>query len=162
MKAKENTPELTKTEKLAGSVEKFFSKNGKVLAIVAAVVLIVVIAIGIIVTVNSNKSEKEFSDTTRYEDYSINESLFHWQSQSTTSDVSKTGRRYITQNQTGGNVLIFVRAAKKKGSRTLPYTFLGTAHYVSHEGSRPISIIYHLDDPIPARYITLTDSSGVL
>ena len=61
MKAKENTPELTKTEKLAGSVEKFFSKNGKVLAIVAAVVLIVVIAIGIIVTVNSNKSEKEFT-----------------------------------------------------------------------------------------------------
>ena len=39
MKAKENTPELTKTEKLAGSVEKFFSKNGKVLAIVAAVVM---------------------------------------------------------------------------------------------------------------------------
>lgn len=112
--------------------------------------------------VTLNKSEKEFSDTTRYEDYSINESLFHWQSQSTTSDVSKTGRRYITQNQTGGNVLIFVRAAKKKGSKTLPYTFLGTAHYVSHEGSRPISIIYHLDEPIPARFMTLTDSSGVL
>ena len=112
--------------------------------------------------VTLNKSEKEFSDTTRYEDYSINESLFHWQSQSTTSDVSKTGRRYITQNQTGGNVLIFVREAKKKGSKTLPYTFLGTAHYVSHEGSRPISIIYHLDEPIPARFITLTDSSGVL
>lgn len=61
MKAKDNTPELTKTEKLAGSVEKFFSKNGKLIAIVAAVVLVIVIAIGIIVAVNSKNAEKRFT-----------------------------------------------------------------------------------------------------
>ena len=33
MKAKDNTPELTTTEKVAGSVEKFFSKNAKLIAI---------------------------------------------------------------------------------------------------------------------------------
>ena len=35
--------------------------------------------------VTLNKSQKEFSDTTLYEDYSIDRHLFHWQSQSTTT-----------------------------------------------------------------------------
>lgn len=30
-----------------------------------------------------NKSDKEYSPTTMYNDYSINDTLFHWQSQST-------------------------------------------------------------------------------
>ena len=45
-----------------------------------------------------NKSEKDYSPTTMYHDYSINENLFHWQSQSTTSESSPTGQRYIHQN----------------------------------------------------------------
>ena len=60
-----------------------------------------------------NKSEKEFSDTTLYEDYSISKTLFHWQSQSTTSDHSKTGQRYIQQNEKGNIVFLFVRKSKK-------------------------------------------------
>ena len=43
--------------------------------------------------VTLNKSQKEFSDTTLYEDYSIDRHLFHWQSQSTTTPESKTGQR---------------------------------------------------------------------
>ncbi|MEI6841951.1 MAG: DUF3427 domain-containing protein, partial [Methanomicrobiales archaeon] len=42
-----------------------------------------------------NKSEKHFSQSTMYNDYAINETLFHWQSQSTTSESSPTGQRYI-------------------------------------------------------------------
>lgn len=45
--------------------------------------------------VNLNKTEKDFSPTTMYEDYAISETLFHWQSQSTTSSDSPTGQRYI-------------------------------------------------------------------
>ncbi|MFB0920317.1 MAG: DUF3427 domain-containing protein, partial [Oscillospiraceae bacterium] len=45
--------------------------------------------------VTLNKSEKDYSPTTMYNDYSINEHLFHWQSQSTTAEDSTTGRRYI-------------------------------------------------------------------
>ena len=44
----------------------------------------------------------------------------------------------------------------------MAYTFLGTAQIVSWEGSQPMSIIYRLDQPIPAKYIEKTDSSGVL
>lgn len=113
--------------------------------------------------VTLNKSQKEFSDTTLYEDYSIDRHLFHWQSQSTTTPESKTGQRYLSQRETGGIVLLFVRSAKQDAYRNaMAYTFLGTAKIVSHEGSQPISIIYRLDHPIPAKYITKTDSSGVL
>lgn len=113
--------------------------------------------------VTLNKSQKEFSDTTLYEDYSIDRHLFHWQSQSTTTPESKTGQRYLSQRETGGIVLLFVRSAKQDAyHNAMAYTFLGTAKIVSHEGSQPISIIYRLDHPIPAKYITKTDSSGVL
>ncbi len=113
--------------------------------------------------VTLNKSQKEFSDTTLYEDYSIDRHLFHWQSQSTTTPESKTGQRYLSQRETGGIVLLFVRSAKQDACRNaMAYTFLGTAKIVSHEGSQPISIIYRLDHSIPAKYITKTDSSGVL
>lgn len=43
--------------------------------------------------VTLNKSDKDYSPTTMYNDYSINDTLFHWQSQSTTSRESKTGQR---------------------------------------------------------------------
>lgn len=113
--------------------------------------------------VTLNKSEKEFSDTTLYEDYSINEWLFHWQSQSTTTSTSKTGQRYIHQNETGNTVLLFVRERKKETNNVaMSFTFLGKAHIVRWSGSQPMTILYKLDNPIPAKYITTTDSSGVL
>lgn len=113
--------------------------------------------------VTLNKSEKEFSESTRYEDYSIDKNLFHWQSQNATAPESKTGQRYLNQRKTGSIVLLFVREQKKDpqgGSQN--YTFLGPAQIVNSYGSQPMTIIYKLDSPIPAKYITKTDSSGVL
>lgn len=113
--------------------------------------------------VTLNKSEKEFSESTRYEDYSIDKNLFHWQSQNATAPESKTGQRYLNQRKTGSIVLLFVREQKKGpqgGSQN--YTFLGPAQIVNSYGSQPMTIIYKLDSPIPAKYITKTDSSGVL
>ncbi|MDD6346731.1 MAG: DUF3427 domain-containing protein, partial [Lachnospiraceae bacterium] len=51
--------------------------------------------------VTLNKSDKDYSPTTMYNDYSINESLFHWQSQSTTAESSATGLRYINHRKQG-------------------------------------------------------------
>ena len=45
--------------------------------------------------VTLNKADKDYSPTTMYNDYSINDWLFHWQSQSTTAENSSTGQRYI-------------------------------------------------------------------
>ena len=55
------------------------------------------------------------------------------------------------------NVLLFVRDFKKNDLGTTPYTFLGPVEYVSHTGSKPMSIIWKLRYPIPAKYIKKTN-----
>ena len=109
--------------------------------------------------VTLNKADKDYSPTTMYNDYSINESLFHWQSQSTTAETSSTGQRYIHHKERGSKVLLFVREFKADrvtgGAET--YTYLGTARYVKHEGSRPMNITWQLDRPIPAKFLKKTN-----
>jgi hypothetical protein len=50
-----------------------------------------------------------------------------------------------------------VREFKVDIGGTAPYTFLGLAEYISHEGSRPMSITYKLYRPIPAKYLKKTN-----
>lgn len=107
--------------------------------------------------VTLNKSDKDYSPTTMYNDYSINEWLFHWQSQSTTSAESPTGQRYINHRKTNSKILLFVREFKTDISGAAPYTFLGLADYMKHEGSRPMNITWKLHDPIPAKYLKKTN-----
>ena len=61
-----------------------------------------------------NKADKDYSPTTMYNDYSINESLFHWQSQSTTSDTASTGQRYINHRQQGRSLRAGVQAGQHR------------------------------------------------
>lgn len=108
--------------------------------------------------VTLNKSDKDYSPTTMYNDYSINEILFHWQSQSTTADTSTTGQRYIHHKERGSKVLLFVREFKNDTfGNTAPYTFLGTANYVKHNGSKPMNVTWKLDKLIPAKYLKRTN-----
>ncbi len=107
--------------------------------------------------VTLNKSDKDYSPTTMYKDYSINETLFHWQSQSTTSDSSPTGQRYINHRTLGTKVLLCVREDKKDTwGNAAPYSVLGFVDYVQHTGSRPMNVVWRLADEIPAKYIKQT------
>ena len=112
-----------------------------------------------VLLITLNKSDKDYSPTTMYQDYSINETLFHWQSQSTTSALSPTGQRYIHHRERGSRVLLFVREFKtdRMLHGAAAYTYLGTAEYVKHEGSRPMNITWRLDKPIPARFLKKTN-----
>ena len=103
--------------------------------------------------VTLNKSDKEFSPSTLYEDYAISKEQFHWESQSTTSDTSNMGQRYIHHKEMGSHIFLFVRDQKTNQNVTCHYTFLGPAEFVSYEGSKPMSIIWKLKNPIPARFI---------
>lgn len=109
--------------------------------------------------VTLNKADRDYSPTTMYKDYSVNESLFHWQSQSTTAVDSPTGQRYIHHRERGSQVLLFVREFKsdRVTGGAAAYTFLGTANYVKHEGSRPMNITWRLDRPIPAKFLKKTN-----
>lgn len=109
--------------------------------------------------VTLNKADKDYSPTTMYNDYSVSESLFHWQSQSTTAEDSSTGQRYIHHRERGSKVLLFVREFKtdRVTGSAEAYTYLGTASYVKHEGSRPMNITWKLDRPIPAKFLKKTN-----
>ena len=99
------------------------------------------------------KSEKHYSPTTLYEDYAISDERFHWQSQSTTSETSPTGRRYINHKSLGAMPLLFVRSASKVANYSQPYYYLGSLEYEHHEGSRPMSITWRLEQRMPARLV---------
>jgi len=85
-----------------------------------------------------------------YNDYAISERLFHRQSQSTTSALSPTGQRYISDSS---KVLLFLREVNKIGNFSQPFVCLGTARYVSIKGSKPMSIVWRLDAEIPAWFM---------
>jgi superfamily II DNA or RNA helicase/HKD family nuclease len=96
--------------------------------------------------VTLQKSEADYSPTTLYRDYPISTTLFHWESQSTTSVASTTGQRYLNGSSTK---LLFVRQQKTDEFGTSPYLFLGSANYVQHTGDRPIAITWRLSHPVP-------------
>jgi superfamily II DNA or RNA helicase len=108
-----------------------------------------------------NKSEKDYSETTMYDDYAIDDEYFHWQSQSGTSDTSQTSQRYINHETLGSKVMLFVRERKKVNGLTEPYYCLGTAKFVSYTGSRPMSIVWKLDHKMP-EFIKKKASSNVM
>ncbi len=107
--------------------------------------------------VTLEKGESDYSPTTRYEDYPISPTLFHWESQSTTTPESKTGLRYIHHRSTGDQVVLFVRERKRDSrGETLAYTCLGFASYVKHESSRPMRVTWQLERAMPAGFFQET------
>ncbi len=101
--------------------------------------------------VTLNKSDKDFSEATLYEDYAINENLFHWQSQNRDSQESKNIQRYIHSN---GRISLFVRDYKKENGITSPYMYLGECEYVNHSGNKPVSFVWKLKNSIPGKFIS--------
>jgi len=97
-----------------------------------------------------------------YEDYAINERLFHWQSQSTTAATSPTGQRYIRHRQQNSHVLLLVREYKEIGGIAQPYIYLGKATYERHSGSKPMSIVWRLAEPMPATLVPVATQAGVV
>ena len=103
------------------------------------------------------KSKALFSPTTRYRDLALGPSLFHWESQSTTTAASATGQRYIHHEARRSRVLLFVREQRRQGGRgggvTEPFVCLGFARYESHEGERPMAIRWRQEREIPVGWM---------
>ena len=98
-----------------------------------------------------NKSEKDFSELTLYEDYAISENLFHWQSQHKDTEKSKNVQRYVNSN---GRVSLFVREYKTENGKASPYIYLGECTHVSHQGNNPVSFIWKLKNNITGKFIS--------
>jgi superfamily II DNA or RNA helicase len=104
-----------------------------------------------------NKSDKDFSPSTLYEDYAINERLFHWQTQSRTTEKSNMAQRYIHHRKMGNRIALFVREYKKENGYTSPFVYLGEAEYVRHEGDRPISFVWRLKEELPPMLVPVAN-----
>lgn len=50
-------------------------------------------------------------------------------------------------------ILILGREHKEQNGLAQPYAYLGPAQYVEHRGSRPMSITWRFDHPLPARLL---------
>jgi superfamily II DNA or RNA helicase len=101
--------------------------------------------------VTLKKTERHYSATTMYKDRAITPSLFHWESQSTTTATSPTGQRYQHHRERGSTVHLFVRESRE-GDGALgapPYLYAGPCSYASHQRERPMAVIWHLEHELP-------------
>ena len=100
--------------------------------------------------INLVKSEEDFSPTTMYDDYAVNERLFHWQSQNSAGPDTTKGKSYITHKNIGKKILLFVREkANDEFGNILGYVFVGEGSINSYYGSKPMSIEWELKEPMP-------------
>lgn len=95
--------------------------------------------------VTLDKSERDFSPTTRYRDYAISRDRFHWETQGAVAADSATARRYAGHAAAGWSIHLFVQARKGEA-----FAYLGPVDHERQEGSRPVSIIWRLHVPMPA------------
>ncbi|MDD2599094.1 MAG: DUF3427 domain-containing protein [Kiritimatiellae bacterium] len=101
--------------------------------------------------VTFRKVEQDFSPTTLYKDYPISRKRLHWESQSTTTQITTTGQNYINFEERGYTILFFTRVEKEIEGVTAPFIYLGPASkLISYEGNRPISMVWELAYPMPA------------
>ncbi|MGV3754029.1 MAG: DUF3427 domain-containing protein [Verrucomicrobiota bacterium] len=103
----------------------------------------------VVALVTFQKTEKEFSPSTMYQDYPISRELMHWETQSHTSLASETAQNLIQHRLRGYTMLFFVRSRKKLSKTTSPFTFLGPAQLESYQSERPIQMVWRLDHPMP-------------
>ncbi|MBE0653431.1 MAG: DUF3427 domain-containing protein, partial [Bacteroidales bacterium] len=96
------------------------------------------------------KSEEDFSPSTMYQDYAITDTLFHWQSQNATSPEKGKGISYINHRKMNKKILLFVREQNKdEYGNTMGYVFIGEGNLSDYYGSKPMSITWELEEPLP-------------
>ena len=103
--------------------------------------------------VTLNKSDKDFSPSTQYDDYFIDERHFHWQSPNTLAHDNR-GRRYLQQGKKPRRFILFIREHKMDDYRnTSTFLCLGFVNYRSSYGDFPMSIKWELQEPAPAHLL---------
>lgn len=102
------------------------------------------------VFVTLNKSDKDYSPSTLYEDYAISQRQFHWQSMNKTRQTSPEGQRIINQRDNGWKFLLFVRDSKyDEYNNTNSYYCLGLMDINRSHGECPINVVWDMNSPIP-------------
>ena len=108
-----------------------------------------------IMLVTLEKHADTFTERTRYRDYAISPTVFHWQSQATARPDRGDGQRIVQAKDGVGTMWLFVRRATKDEFGTEPYVFMGAFQPTSIEGMRPMSVTGALANAMPAEWFEI-------
>jgi superfamily II DNA or RNA helicase/HKD family nuclease len=95
------------------------------------------------VTLDKNEG---FNPRSAFHDYAISTEHFHWQTQNSAGPDTPAGRRYLQSPGNGWRFQLFVRPRRGE-----PYRACGPVVLESAEGDRPMTLVWRLAVPLPAR-----------
>ena len=108
-----------------------------------------------IMRVTLEKDEASFTERTRYRDYAIKPTQFHWQSKNRARPDQGEGI-HISEAKNGiGTMWLFVRRATNDEFGAEPFIFLGAFRPTHIEGMRPMSVTGDLANAMPAAWFEL-------
>ena len=97
--------------------------------------------------VTLDKSEG-YHESISYRDYAISVDRFHWQTQNSAGPNTPSGQRYLESSSNGWTFQLFVRPRPSDA-----YRACGPVTLESVEGDRPMSIVWKLATPLPAKLL---------
>ncbi len=90
----------------------------------------------------------------QYADFPLGETLFQWQSKSSTRADSDDGLRHLRPSERGVTPLLFARESKKDARGvTVAFRYLGPVEPAAHRGERPITIEWRLSTPLLTEWV---------
>jgi hypothetical protein len=105
-----------------------------------------------IMLVTLEKDADSFTERTRYRDYAISPSVFHWQSQATARPDRGDGTNIVKARDGEVTMWMFIRRSTKDDFGTEPYVFMGAFTPTTIEGMRPMSVTGNLANAMPAEW----------
>lgn len=87
-----------------------------------------------------------FNPRSAFHDYAISTERFHWQTQNSAGPDTPVGRRYLQSPGNGWRFQLFVRPRRGE-----PYRACGPVVLESAAGDRPMTLVWRLEVPLPAR-----------
>jgi len=88
----------------------------------------------------------------RYADRFISPSELQWESQAKVGPENVKAKRIFSHQEDGRTIHLFVRYhTKTLEGKGEPYTYCGTVAYKSHEGERPVQMMFDLHTPLPRK-----------
>ncbi len=92
----------------------------------------------LLVTINKQGKAEDH----RYVDHWLDGHTLHWQSQNQTAPTDNRGRSLIEHAALDISIHLFVRETKLANGMAAPFLYCGPVRYVSHSGSKPMSVIF--------------------
>ena len=109
----------------------------------------------LVLFVTLDKGGDTFTDRTRFRDFAISPTEFHWQSQRATGNNSTTRHRIDAAKRGEITMWLFLREAPEDALGTQPFAFMGGFTPTEIEGANPVSVIGRLDHSLPANWFDI-------